>query len=204
MKSNLLHTILICLIAVVFYSCTTKSFKTEEDLWNFLKDENNGYFYHKKINGYDFSLLYKPTDVLVKQELGDSKNTKEISALRKKYSKYMYFNLSMSKNHKELLSVTPKNRNEFGAMVNQLAFGMGDKVHLYNQQKDTIELADFVYPRMYGMSQSTDILFVFPKEKNYLESEYLNFTIEDLGLYTGEIRFKIPIEKINNQPSLKL
>ena len=48
----------------------------------------------------------------------------------------------MSKNNQELLSVAPKNQNEFGAMVNQLAFGMQDKVHLFTAQKDTIELAD--------------------------------------------------------------
>jgi len=87
-------------------------------------------------------------------------------------------------------------------MVNQLAFGMGEKAHLYNQQKDTIELADFIYPRMYGMSQSTDILFVFPREKQYLKKEYLNFTIEDLGMYTGEVKFKVAIDKITNEPKI--
>jgi len=141
---------------------------------------------------------------LVNQELDDNSNKEEIKELRKKYSKYMYFNLSMSKGNHELLSTAPKNRNEFGAMVNQLAFGMGDKVHLYTQQKDTLELLDFVYPRMYGMSRSTDLLFVYPRDKENLNEEYLNFTIEDLGLFTGEIKFKIPIKKINHEPTISL
>ena len=165
--------------------------------------------------------MYRPTDLLVKQELGDKVTERgslslstplktglvEVSRseeLRKKYNKYLYFNLSMSINNQELLSVAPKNRNEFGVMVNQLAFGMGEKVHLYTQSKDTLELADFIYPRMYGMSKATTIMFVYPRDKDALKDEYLNFTIEDLGLYTGEVKFKIDTEKIKNEPQLKL
>ena len=87
--------------------------------------------------------------MLVKQELGDNLSQSEVEVsrikeLRNNYNKYLYFNLSMSQNNQELLSTAPKNRNEFGAMVNQLAFGMGDKVHLFTQSKDTLELADFI------------------------------------------------------------
>ena len=89
-------------------------------------------------------------------------------------------------------------------MVNQLAFGMGQKVNIFSQEKDTLTLLDFVYPRMYGMSRSTDILFVYPRTKQDLKHDYLNFTIEDLGLYTGEVKFKIPTKIIKNEPKLKL
>ena len=109
----------------------------------------------------------------------------------------------MSKNNKELLSVTPKNRNEFGAMVNQLAFGMRDKVHVFTQKKDTLELLDYNYPRMYGMSKSTTMLFVYPREDKYLKEDYLNFTVGDLGNYTGEVKFKIETEKIKKEPKLR-
>jgi hypothetical protein len=140
---------------------------------------------------------------LVDQEIGGEKVSKtEIDSLRKKYNKYLYFNLSMSRNNKELLSTTPQNRNEFGAMVSQLAFEMGNKVHLFTENRDTIEIADFVYPRMYGMSKATTIMFVYPREEEKLKEEYLNFTVEDIGLYTGEVRFKIDIEKIKNEPIL--
>jgi hypothetical protein len=109
----------------------------------------------------------------------------------------------MSRNGKELLSTTPKNRQEFGAMVNQLAFGMGEKVHLFTQNKDTLELLDYNYPRMYGMSQSTTMLFVYPRDEKQLSEETLNFTIQDLGTYTGEVKFKIETDKIRNEPRLK-
>ncbi len=187
---------------MLLFSCSQKTFDREADLMDYIKDEDNGYTQHKNVNGVDFTLTYRPTDVLVKQELGDSINDKQVEQLRNKYSKYMYFNLSMSKNKQELLSTAPKNRNEFGAMVNQLAFGMNDKVHLFTQSKDTLEMADFIYPRMYGMSQSTTIMFVYPRDEETLKEDYLNFTIEDLGLYTGEVKFKIETKKIKEEPQL--
>lgn len=194
-----------CIVVLCFllHSCTTNTFKSESALLDYLKNEANGYLQHKTIQGVDYTLMYRPTDMLVKQELTDSTDAKQIAALRAKYNKYMYFNLSMSKNNQELLSVAPKNRNEFGAMVNQLAFGMNDKVHVYTPSKDTLELADFIYPRMYGMSRATTIMFVYLREEA-LKEEYINFTIEDLGLYTGEVKFKIATSKLINEPKLKL
>lgn len=184
-------------------SCSANQFKTEKELLDYLHNEENGYSKSKTINNVHFKLTYKPTDMLVNQELDKNNITDSIvNALRAKYNKYLYFNLSMSKNNQEVLSGLAGNRNEFGAMVNQLAFGMNNKVHLYTKEKDTIELADFVYPRMYGMSQSTDILFVYPREIANLKTQVLNFTIEDLGLYTGEVKFKIETENIKKEPQL--
>ncbi len=196
-------SILIITILVLCLSCNSKKFDNETALLNYIKDDVNGYTQHKTINGVDYTLTYRPTDMLVKQEIGGNNQDVEGKAksLREKYSNYLYFNLSMSMNNKELLSVSPKNRNEFGQMVNQLAFGMNEKVHLYTQSKDTIELADFIYPRMYGMSRATTIMFVYPRAKA-LEEEYINFTIEDLGMYTGEVKFKIRTEAIENEPQL--
>jgi hypothetical protein len=195
--------ITILLLFIVFYSCSSKTFDKKQDLWTYLKNPDNGYLQQKNINGYDFSLLYKPTDLLVAQELGEDKSKEQRTALREKYQKQLYFTLSMSRNGKELLSTTPKNRQEFGAMVNQLAFGMGEKVHLFTQKKDTLELLDYNYPRMYGMSRSTTMLFVYPRDEKQLKEETLNFTIQDLGTYTGEVKFKIETDKIRNEPRLK-
>lgn len=192
------------IMIISLMSCSTKSFDNEKDLLDYLNNPDYGYLQQKNVNGYDFSLLYKPTDLLVQQELSNNVDIEKIKIqkLRDQYGKYLYFSISISKEGKELLSTTPKNRNEFGSMVNRLAFGMRDKVHLYNQHKDTLNLLDYNYPRMYGMGKATTMLFVYPKDQKYLQDEYLNFTIEDLGTYTGEIKFKIETEKIKKQPQL--
>ncbi|WP_431165688.1 hypothetical protein [Tenacibaculum halocynthiae] len=194
--------IFLFMIAIVLASCTTKIFHSKEELVKYIMNEENGYTQSKMINGVLYTLTYRPTDLLVNQEIGDNITSERIEELRAKYDRYLYFNLSMSKNNKELLSTAPKNRSEFGEMVNQLAFGMGKKVHLYTKSKDTIEMTDFIYPRMYGISKKTSMLFVFPREEDKLQEDYVNFTVQDLGLYTGEVKFKIASKQLKDELQL--
>lgn len=184
-------------------SCSNNTFNSSEELVAYIQEPDNGYHYTKTINGVDFSLLYKPTDLLVNQELGEEVVDNKINSLRTKYGEYMYFTVSMSKNNNELLSNVAGDKQKFGAMVNQLAFGMEQKVHLYTPKKDTIALADYIYPRMYGMSGATTMLFVYPREGKVTTSEFMTLTIEDLGFYTGEVKFKIPSKVFKNEPKLK-
>ncbi|OED48114.1 hypothetical protein AB832_00360 [Flavobacteriaceae bacterium (ex Bugula neritina AB1)] len=190
-------------MSVLLVSCSSKVFEDKEQLWEYLKDPENGYTYTKTVNGVDFSLVYKPTDLLVDQELSGEPTAAKVDSLRTKYKKYLYFNLSMSKNNQELLSNVAGNKQKFGAMVNQLAFGMEQKVHFYTPQKDTIAMADYIYPRMYGMSGATTLLLVYPKEEKVMDTEEMTLTIEDLGFYTGEVKFKIPTEIIKKQPVVR-
>lgn len=190
-------------IAFITASCTQTTFDTTEELWEYIKEPKNNYIHTKTINGVEFSLLYKPTDLLVEQELSDQTGQSAIDSLRNKYSGYMYFTLSMSKNNQELLSNVAGNKQQFGAMVNELAFGMEQKVHLYTPQKDTIAMTDYIYPRMYGMSGSTTMLLVYPRDETVTKEEFLTVTIEDLGFYTGEVKFKVPTSVIKEEPMLK-
>ncbi|WP_246236304.1 hypothetical protein [Flavobacterium ajazii] len=170
---------------------------------SYIKEEDNGYLYKKTVAGVDYVLQYKPTDLLVNQELGDKINPSQIEKLRKQYGQYLYFNLSMSKNDQELLNGVAGDKAKFGQMVNELAFGMEEKLHVYTPAKDTLELADFIYPRMYGMSNSTSIMIVYPRDPKYLKEEYLNFVVEELGLDTGDIKFKLDTKALNNEPQLR-
>jgi len=202
LTSSLKKIVLILIMLSVVISCSTKTFENKEQMWEYLKDPENGYTYMKTVNGVDFSLVYKPTDLLVDHELSGDKTRTKIDSLRNKYGKYLYFNLSMSRNNQELLSNVAGNKQKFGAMVNQLAFGMEQKIHFYTPKKDTIVMADYIYPRMYGMSGATTLLVVYPKEKKVTNSDVMTLTIEDLGFYTGEVKFKIPTKIIKNEPKL--
>jgi hypothetical protein len=193
---------LLLLFFIVLSSCA-KSFDTAEELTAYIADEDHGYQYKKTVNDVDYILQYRPTDLLVKQELPEKYTSKQVEALRARYSKYLYFNLSMSKNNQELLNGMARDKQKFGQMVNQLAFGMDEKVHLYTPEKDTLEMADFIYPRMYGMTNATVIMLVYPRDEKFMKKDYLNFTIEDLGLDTGELRFKIKPQALQDEPQLQ-
>ncbi|MEC7265413.1 MAG: hypothetical protein VXW38_16855 [Bacteroidota bacterium] len=194
--------VILVLLPLLFVNCRQNTFNSEEELWSYVKDANNGYHYEKVIGNVVYTLTFRPTDVLVQQELGDFYTEKKVDSLREKYGNYLYFNLGMSANGQELLNSAVDDRNAFGSMVNQLAFGMEQRIHLISQKRDTVPLADYIYPRMYGMSNSTNMLLVYPKDQELLKGDYFHFTIEDLGFSTGEVGFKIPTKKLNQEPKL--
>lgn len=194
---------LLVLLLALFSSCGNKSFDTAEELSAYIAEKENGYFYEKEVNGVNFTLQYRPTDLLVQQEIGDSISEPLIQQLREKYSKYLYFNLSMSLNNKELLSNVVRDKQQFGQMVSDLAFNIDEKVHLYTPEKDTLAMVDFVYPRMYGISNSTTILIVFQRNEKFLNEKFLNLTLKDLGLETGEVKFKVATQSLKNDPKLR-
>jgi hypothetical protein len=200
---NMVRNSLLPLILVLFVSSCTQTFGTQEEMNDYIQDEDNGYNYKKTVVGVDYVLQYQPTDLLVKQELGDNNDPTQVDKLRQKYNKYLYFNLSMSKNNQELLNGVARDKAKFGQMVNELAFGMEEKVHLYTPEKDTLAMADFIYPRMYGMSNATSIMIVYPRDSKYMTKNYLNFVIEDLGLDTGDIKFKLNTQALLKEPQLQ-
>lgn len=196
--------VLILFISLLFCNCSKNSFDTKEELVSYLQDDTNGYIQSKHINGYDFTVMYRPTDLLVNQELSSLKVANDTkNKIKRKYDPYLYFSIKMSRDKKELLSTTPNNRTEFGILVNQLAFEMKEKVYMITSKKDTIETIDFIYPRLYGMTYNTEMLFVFAKDEEKLKQEFLDIKIQDFGLHTGEVSFKFKTDKINNQPTLK-
>ncbi|NVN18060.1 hypothetical protein GUA46_06890 [Muricauda sp. HICW] len=189
-------------IVLIIIACDSKSFDSKDELLAYVRDVENGYHFQKSINGIKYSLIYRPTDLMVSQFINNENSTDDIKKLRKEYSRYHYFNLSMSANGKELLSQNMGSRAEYGAKVNQFSFGMADKVLLTDQKRDTLELLDYVYPRMYGMAAGTEMLLVYESQEKTLQQDYLLFTIQDLGYGTGEVTFKIDTKKIKQQPRL--
>ena len=193
---------LLLMLTIIISSCGNKSFNTAEEISAFISEEDNGYKYSKEVNGVNYSVQYRPTDLMVQQELVGKSNEQDIIRLRDKYSKNLYFNLSMSIEGKELLSNTAIDRNKFNQLVNDLVFNMPEKVALLSAKKDTLSIIDCIYPRMYGMSNSTTILIIYPRDKEILNEEFIYFIIQDLGLNTGEIKFKIPTKQLNKEPKL--
>ncbi|OWW23519.1 hypothetical protein B4Q04_20180 [Zobellia sp. OII3] len=195
-------TALWCGVLIFFGSCSQKAFENRAKLMAYVNNPENGYTKEKSINGIDFSITYRPTDMLVSQQLSDNLSEKLIDSLRAKYQDQIYFNVTLSKNKQEILSSVNNSRNDFGAMVNQLAFGMGNKAHLFTRSKDTIELLDYIYPRMYGMGGATNILFVYPRKEVLDSGAFFYFTIEDIGFSTGEVGFKVATKPLVNEPRI--
>jgi len=201
MKLLIIAVALLCL-TLALCSCSSKSFKDKKTLTLFLQDKDNGYSSYKSINEIDFNVMYRPTDLLVEQELMESFTLEEIDGLREKYKNHIYFNLSISKNNQEILSNFSRDRNRFGKMINELAFGMEDKLNLVTETRDTVSMTDFIYPRLYGLSPTTTILIVYPREEVLQGGASFKIVLKDMGLGTGDVSFRFKTNLIEKDPQL--
>nr|WP_299338449.1 hypothetical protein [Allomuricauda sp.] len=186
----------------VLISCHEKRFDSEKELWVYIKNPENGYHHQKVVGTIKYELTYRPTDILVKQELGRNTSKTAVDSLRKIYGDYLYFNLNLSANGHELLSSVSVNKNAFGSLVKQLSFNMRDKAQIITMSRDTLSLVDYNYSRLYGMSNSTNLLLVFARDEAILKEEYCHVTIEDFGLGTGDVSFKLFLHQLKKEPKL--
>ncbi len=202
MLKHLLYVLTLSTLWLCFASCE-KEAMSERELLAFVQKDENGLEKNRKSGNASIDLTYRPTDLLVAQELSiaDRENDSIINQLRNKYDKYFYFVLSISVDEDEILSSNMWHSGQFGEMVQKLAFRMGDYIQLHTSEQKSIPLADYVYPRMYGLSKSTDMLLVFPKEE-IQEAEWIKITLKDFGLDIGNTHFKYNMDNLISCPKI--
>ncbi len=195
---------LVVFLLVLFVSSCDKKFDAVEEINDYIKDANHGFSQTKIINGIKINLTYKPSEVVAINEFKNSNySEKRKDSIKKNYNKYLYFLLSYSKDDKEILSTIPQSREEFNSIQNTLTFEMNDKVTLTNNSQDTIPFIDSNFSRTYGFARSTNILLIFEKNKDFNGSKEIYFNLADIGLQTGDVKFKYTTSIIN-QKNFKL
>lgn len=185
---------------IVMLGCDRKVLSPEE-LSSFVVNEEHGLKKSTEVNHVNIAVTYRPVDLLVYQEAGKQiAEEKEIENLRTKYGQYLYFILSLSHDNKEALHQTGV--SQYSDLVQTLSFRMNEYVTMTTAANDTIPVGDFMLNRTYGMSSSTDILFVFNKEKA-IGQDWIQFNLNEFGLGTGNQRFRFDMEKLVNAPQIK-
>ena len=93
LKSN--FYILVLSFCFSIMSCTPEKF-TEKELYVYLKDDSNGLIHKWEDDPLGITVMYKPSSLLAKQELGEETDVKKIKETQDKYNKYVYFVLNYS------------------------------------------------------------------------------------------------------------
>jgi hypothetical protein len=186
-------------LCAILQSCGTPEYLPEAELSVFCLDEDHGLT--KTVVSKDISirLTYKPTDLLVVQEMRSFTGSSDdkIVTLRKKYGPYYYFILSLSRSGKEGLGASG-NHAEFSELLQTISFRMGEVVNLTTSH-DTIPPADFIYNRTFGLSASTDILLVFDKSA-VKGAETVLINLDEFGLGVGKQVVEFKVGDLNSAP----
>lgn len=189
------------IIALAVISC--ERFVSEEELRKYILDPKNSLIKEIVQGTVKISLKFHPADLLIARELKseDEISEKKIEEIRKNYEDYCYFILTMAENGEEILTKTISDQNKFIDGINMLSFNLNQEIRMLTSEKDTIPLADFVYPRMYGSTGNTQLMIVFPMEKIY-KSEWVDIELGDLGLGLGINKFHFDISDLLNVPKV--
>jgi hypothetical protein len=197
-----IRNVLLCFISFLIFSCQS-SFEQEKALLNYIQDEDNGYYHRKEIMGTIYELQYKPTDLVVKHQLHSKLQKQSLDELRKKYNQFLYFTLSLKKNDEENIYGI-YDEEQYSETLYDISFGLAKNIYLLTQKRDTLHVIDSVYPRLYGMGQSTIVLIAFKRDSKKLEDDFLYLIIEGIGPAKNRLSFKIPTEPLKNEPRLEL
>jgi len=183
------------------FSCTP-SHMDKQELNEWLLDESNGLSAEKEIGGIKLRATFRPTDLLIDQSLRGKYEEAKESELRGKYEAYAYFVLTMEKGGEDALYGTSGSQADFSEKLQTIAFRMGDFVNITTSAQDTIPVADYAFPRTFGIAKSTSLMFAFNKEA-FKNKEWVSFNLNEFGLNTGDQRFKFQLSDIHNTPKLK-
>ena len=153
-----LHLTVLILMIGFINACTHPKELSKEDLLKYINESKNGLVKEQEINGVKINLAYRPSSLLVQQELetGQKKDSLLLPQLQKKYGTQYYFMLSYSKHGKEVI----RQLGSFGRysdMLQVMAFQMHQYINVTTEKKDTVPLADYQFEQTYGMSAGNNL-----------------------------------------------
>jgi hypothetical protein len=187
----------------LLFSCEPPEYLSEQELSTYVLDEHHDLSKSVAVNTIKIQAIFRPTDLMVAQELKGlpGASDDDIKRLRNKYQPYYYFIVSFSNSGKDVLSNSSSDFSGFSEMLQTISFRMADVVNLTTSKQDTVPVADFVYNRTFGLSNSTDVLVVFDKSKTD-KAEWVQINLKEFGLGIGKHSLRFNVTSLDKAPRI--
>jgi hypothetical protein len=186
----------------VLNACTPQKLSPKK-LAEYIQDESKGLKKVQTVGNVEYTLTYRPSDLLVWKEIENEKEVTDslVQKLKNNYQQYDYYILDIRVNGKDALHSGSANMQQFSQNLQTLSFHMAEHTYGVTEKTDTIPLADYYSPRMYGMGNSTQVMLAYNRQKD--PGAYIEIYIEDIGLGTGRQIFQFKKEDIEKTPSVE-
>jgi hypothetical protein len=182
----------ICLAGCSF-SGNKKKITKQADILAFTSDSVNGLKKNEQVGAIKIGLTYKPWQLLVSRQknAGNKRDSSKTAYFKNK----LFFVLSLSANHKEVLRQLKF--SDYSEMVQVLAFRMSQFIKAIPDEGKEVEPLECIFQQTYGMGTENEILIVFERQK-LIKSDAFNIYIKEFGLNTGDLKFEFKTNDINN------
>jgi hypothetical protein len=175
-----------------------------QELEEYITKEENGLVQTTLENNIKVQAIFRPSDLLVFQEVKNRENLTEarIQEVKNNYAGNIYITVNISQDGQDPLYQLG-DELAYGEVLKQLAFRMSEKAALVTSTQDTIPVTDYIFSPMYNMSGAVSVLFVF-KDVRIASSEWIDFELKDPGLHTGDRKFRFECRDIEKIPEVKM
>jgi hypothetical protein len=191
-----MRMMLFVFVGFTLTSCFGSKALDEKQLREYINNEENGLKKTVAYENYTISMTYRPTDLIVKQQMNQN-SQHEIDSLRKIYSKYVYFTMTIEKDGKDLETDFAMNPSQFSSMISYLSAQFGSNISL-ETEGGREPIKEYVYVRSYGTGPS-NFLLVFDKPQ---ESDF-TILVEGHDIGFGRTTFSFNKSDIEQTPNLK-
>ncbi len=189
----------IAVLFVFFMNCQFSDTVSKDELISFVNDEANGLCNKKELEGVQYTITYKPIDLIIVRWLKKNSST-DLDSLRSSFKNTVYFSLDISVDSTDAFGRMSANCPD---MLKVVSFGLQEHIILKDETGQEFYLSDFVYPRLYGNTNKTSVLLCFENENlnlngdlNIYCSDFINGSIE-------KIKFNFKNTDITKIPKLR-
>lgn len=159
------------------------------------------------VNGATVTCNYRPTELLVSQELAsqDADATPlPLDSVRRTYAGKVYCTLALARNGAEIENGVIRDELAFGQALSYLSNGIAQDVFLRGAGRpDSVAALAATYPRQYGNTGRSTVLLVFAAPQVDVQQGF-TITYRDTHFGLGPIRFAFTAAALNDLPALKL
>jgi hypothetical protein len=176
---------------------------TQHDYISWIKDVDNGLYHSEKIDGLEFSVLYKPLSYVVLQELISSEAPLDsFDTYRNLYEGFQYFTFTIrSLESADILKHDLTDAQEYAGRVDYFSFRMQPDLQLVDGT-DTLACRIFHYERTYHVAPYTHFLIAFENSGNSNRDKTLVYHDQVFG--KGIVKLKIKASALKKIPNLLL
>lgn len=172
----------------------------------YLADPAHGLTQTQEVGGITVTGAYRPTDLLVSQELtaeATAPTPAFVDSLRRAYAGKVYCTLALARDSAELEAAVSRDETALSETLSYLSTGIAHDVFLHGLgQPDSTAALAAAYTRQYGSTGRSTVLLVFPTPQLEV-SQGFTLTYHDTRFGLGPVRFVFTPQALGQLPALQ-
>lgn len=204
-KKNKQYSTFLCVAYLVsIIACTKPAALNVKEYTRWIEQSENGMHTSKKVDDFEFALLYKPVDYLLAMDLKSRQLSKaDIQKKKESLKGYQYYTFRIrSTKDNEFFRTGITDENQYYERLEYFVSNAQNDIMLV-EGTDTIPCAVYHFERNYGVSPYNNIVLSF-EERDSTHSKDKVFIYDDKVLGLGKIAIGIQTSDIKDLPKLNI